>query len=128
MFRNFLTAFSAVLMWIIFSSAPASSEENLGRWCLEILPGFSASNNVVNIILTDSGSYEARWIFADASSFTYELRNVSPGVFSIVYFEDSSGDRLEILPGVLVVLDNTGMVAVGDKMAANEGREECMEK
>ena len=115
-------------MWTVFGSSLASSEEILGPWCLELVPGFSASTEVTNIILTDSGSYEARWIFSDGSSFTYDLREVGPGVFSIVYFEESTGDRLGIHPDGLLLSTNLGTLKIAKKIGPNEGRKECMEK
>ncbi|MEE8295696.1 MAG: hypothetical protein V3R64_08285 [Sphingomonadales bacterium] len=125
MFRNFIAAFSAILTWTILVSSPVSSEESLGTWCLELVPGVPAANELIEIIQTDSGSYEGRWTSSDGTSFTQDLRELSPGVFSIIQFEQSSGDRLEILPGVLAAVDNQGLVAAGDSMELKQEGMDC---
>lgn len=128
MSRKLFTAVSFIVAWTFLVLGPASSEESLGLWCLELLPGIPESNELINIIQKDSGSFEAQRTSPDGTSFTQDLREVGPGVFSIVDFEQSSGDRFEILPGVLVVLDNQGLIAAGDKMMTNEGIMECLGK
>ena len=82
---------------------------------------------MIEITQNDSGSYEGRWTSSDGTSFTRDLREVGPGVFSIIQFEQSSGDRLEILPGVLAAVDNQGLVAVGDSMELKQEGMGCWE-
>ena len=125
MIRNLLVAGFFTVAGAFLVSSPVSSEESLGTWCLELVPGIPASNELINIILKDSGSYEGRWTLSDGTSFTRDLREVAPGVFSIIQFEQSSGDRLEILPGVIAAVDNQGLVAAGDNMELYQGRMDC---
>ena len=127
MFRSFIVTFSAILTWTILVSSPALAEESLGSWCLELVPGVPAANELIEITQNDSGSYEGRWTSSDGTSFTRDLREVGPGVFSIIQFEQSSGDRLEILPGVLAAVDNQGLVAVGDSMELKQEGMGCWE-
>lgn len=124
MFRNFLTAFSVVLMLTILGSNPASSEEILGPWCFKPDPNNRIYNQIITIKATDFGTYEAHIEMLFVRPQIFDLRKTSEDVFEVSGGLNQEGYRL-VSDGNLEFYNMFETVGVAIKIPEGQDAKDC---
>ena len=124
MFRNFLTALSVILMWTVFGSSPASSEEILGPWCFKPDPNNRIYNQIITITATDFGTYEAHIEMLFVYPQTFDLNKTSEDVFEVSGGLNQEGYRL-VSAGNLEFYNIFETVGVAVKISEGQDAKDC---